>query len=99
MLHKLEPGSAFPKSCLFYGFDSEIMFHLLLLLTLYLISSIFYLICFPFGGPFTRLYRDIQHILGCIRSLPSGNLSASTPPNWGQLDEFLSQRFGGEVSQ
>ncbi|KAH8494769.1 hypothetical protein H0E87_021251 [Populus deltoides] len=44
-----------------------------------------------------RLHRDITLILGCIRSLPSGNLSESGTPNWGQLDEFLVQRFGSEA--
>ncbi|KAJ7969242.1 Vacuolar protein sorting-associated protein 54 chloroplastic [Quillaja saponaria] len=41
-----------------------------------------------------RLYRDIKHILGCIRSLPSDNLNNSNTSNWGELDEFLVQRFG-----
>ncbi|KAL3522923.1 hypothetical protein ACH5RR_015757 [Cinchona calisaya] len=45
----------------------------------------------------TRLYRDVQSLLRCIRSLPSGNWSDSSPPNWGQLDEFLAERFGKEV--
>ncbi|GAB2221813.1 hypothetical protein Drorol1_Dr00013003 [Drosera rotundifolia] len=45
----------------------------------------------------SRLYRDIQHILECIRSLPSDSFSSSDIPNWGQLDEFLAQRFGDEV--
>ncbi|GLT53417.1 hypothetical protein SLA2020_266870 [Shorea laevis] len=45
-----------------------------------------------------RLYRDVKLILGCIRSLPSDNLSKSGTPNWGQLDEFLVQRFGPEAS-
>ncbi|XWS20712.1 hypothetical protein CRYUN_Cryun31cG0126300 [Craigia yunnanensis] len=44
-----------------------------------------------------RLHRDITHILGCIRSLPSDNLNNSATPNWGQLDEFLAQRFGAEA--
>ncbi|XP_034903688.1 vacuolar protein sorting-associated protein 54, chloroplastic isoform X1 [Populus alba] len=44
-----------------------------------------------------RLHRDITLILGCIRSLPSGNLSESGTLNWGQLDEFLVQRFGSEA--
>lgn len=44
-----------------------------------------------------RLYLDIQHILACIRSLPSDNLSDSTIPNIGQLDEFLVQRFDREA--
>lgn len=46
-----------------------------------------------------RLYCDVQHILGCIRSLPSDNPSNSGTPNWGQLDEFLVQRFGAEARQ
>ncbi|EOY25516.1 VPS54 isoform 1 [Theobroma cacao] len=44
-----------------------------------------------------RLHRDIKHILGCIRSLPTDNLNNSATPNWGQLDEFLVQRFGAEA--
>ncbi|XP_022716467.1 vacuolar protein sorting-associated protein 54, chloroplastic-like isoform X2 [Durio zibethinus] len=44
-----------------------------------------------------RLHRDITHILGCIRSLPSDNLNNCSTPNLGQLDEFLAQRFGGEA--
>ncbi|KAJ4702783.1 Vacuolar protein sorting-associated protein 54 chloroplastic [Melia azedarach] len=44
-----------------------------------------------------RLYRDVKHILGCIRSLPSDNSSNSGVPNWGLLDEFLEQRFGTEA--
>ncbi|XP_022885557.1 vacuolar protein sorting-associated protein 54, chloroplastic isoform X1 [Olea europaea var. sylvestris] len=47
----------------------------------------------------SRLYCDIQHILGCIRSLPSVNFGESGPPNWGQLDEFLVQNFGTEASE
>ncbi|KHF97631.1 Vacuolar sorting-associated protein 54 [Gossypium arboreum] len=45
-----------------------------------------------------RLHRDVTHILGCIRSLPSDNSNNSATPNWGQLDEFLAQRFGAEAS-
>ncbi|GAA0148262.1 membrane traffic protein [Lithospermum erythrorhizon] len=41
-----------------------------------------------------RLQHDVQHILGCIRSLPSDNPGQSNPPNFGQLDELLAQRFG-----
>ncbi|KAL9687460.1 hypothetical protein QQ045_031863 [Rhodiola kirilowii] len=41
-----------------------------------------------------RLHRDILHVLGCIRSLPTGNMSNSSPPNSGKLDEFLVQKFG-----
>ncbi|MCD7465187.1 Vacuolar protein sorting-associated protein 54 [Datura stramonium] len=44
-----------------------------------------------------RMYCDVQHILACIRSLPSD--SKSNPPNWGQLDEFVAKSFGEEVSQ
>ncbi|XP_022721291.1 vacuolar protein sorting-associated protein 54, chloroplastic-like isoform X3 [Durio zibethinus] len=44
-----------------------------------------------------RIHRDTIHILGCIRSLPSDNLNNSDTPNWGQLDEFLAQRFGAEA--
>ncbi|KAJ4974524.1 hypothetical protein NE237_007698 [Protea cynaroides] len=38
-----------------------------------------------------RLHRDIQHILGCIRSLPSDNTSTDSVPNYGELDDFLAQ--------
>ncbi|XP_043695603.1 vacuolar protein sorting-associated protein 54, chloroplastic [Telopea speciosissima] len=44
-----------------------------------------------------RLLRDIQHILGCIRSLPSDNISTDGVPNSGELDEFLAQMFGPEA--
>ncbi|XP_049384613.1 vacuolar protein sorting-associated protein 54, chloroplastic-like isoform X1 [Solanum stenotomum] len=44
-----------------------------------------------------RMYCDVQHILACIRSLPS--VSKSNPPNWGQLDEFVAKNFGEEVGQ
>ncbi|KAL6991802.1 Vacuolar protein sorting-associated protein 54 [Sarracenia purpurea var. burkii] len=44
-----------------------------------------------------RLYRDVQHILGCIRSLPSDNPGRTNIPNWGKLDEFLAQGFGPEA--
>ncbi|KAK4834474.1 hypothetical protein QYF36_023395 [Acer negundo] len=44
-----------------------------------------------------RLHRDIKHIIACIRSLPSDNSSNSGISNWGQLDEFLVQRFGEEA--
>ncbi|KAG8657465.1 vacuolar protein sorting-associated protein 54, chloroplastic [Manihot esculenta] len=44
-----------------------------------------------------RLHRDVKHILGCIRSLPTDNFSNSGTPNWGQLDEFLIQKFGAET--
>lgn len=42
---------------------------------------------------------DIEHVLGCIRSLPSENSSKSSPPNWGLLDEFLAQNFGSEAGE
>ncbi|CAN4080290.1 unnamed protein product [Withania somnifera] len=44
-----------------------------------------------------RMYCDVQHILACIRSLPSDR--KSNPRNWGQLDEFVAKNFGEEVSQ
>ncbi|KAF9616654.1 hypothetical protein IFM89_031518 [Coptis chinensis] len=44
-----------------------------------------------------RLYRDTQHILGCIRSLPSDSFSKDGLANSGKLDEFLLQRFGTEA--
>ncbi|XP_065847801.1 vacuolar protein sorting-associated protein 54, chloroplastic isoform X2 [Euphorbia lathyris] len=44
-----------------------------------------------------RLYRDVKHILGCIRSLPTDNLGNSTTPNRGELDDFLVQKFGVEA--
>lgn len=43
------------------------------------------------------MYCDAQHILACIRSLPSD--SKSNPPNWGQLDEFVANNFGEEVGE
>ncbi|GAB4826405.1 Vacuolar protein sorting-associated protein 54 [Ancistrocladus abbreviatus] len=46
-----------------------------------------------------RLYRDVQHILGCIQSLPSDISTKSDVPNWGQLDEFFAQHFSGEAGQ
>lgn len=46
-----------------------------------------------------RLYRDVKHILQCIRSLPLGDLSKSDTPNWGRLDEFLVQKFGNDAVQ
>ncbi|KAL5699525.1 hypothetical protein ACHQM5_030412 [Ranunculus cassubicifolius] len=42
-----------------------------------------------------RLYQDTQHILGCLRLLPS-DPSEDGVPNSGKLDEFLAQRFGNE---
>lgn len=44
----------------------------------------------------SRLYRDVQHILGCIRSLPTDIANKSGVANWGHLDEFLAQRFDSE---
>ncbi|KAK1368153.1 Vps54 domain-containing protein [Heracleum sosnowskyi] len=46
-----------------------------------------------------RLYCDLQHILGCIRSLPSDDLNNSEIPNRGKLDDFIVQKFGGEDSR
>ena len=46
-----------------------------------------------------RMYCDLQHVLGCIRSLPSDDLNNSETPNWGMLDEFVVQRFGGKDGQ
>ncbi|KAK6916081.1 Vacuolar protein sorting-associated protein 54, C-terminal, partial [Dillenia turbinata] len=43
-----------------------------------------------------RLYRDIQLILQCIHSLPTGTSNNSSTPNNGQLDEFLAQKFAPE---
>ncbi|KAL3632342.1 hypothetical protein CASFOL_025326 [Castilleja foliolosa] len=45
------------------------------------------------------IHCDVQHLLGCIRSLPSDSSSKSSPPNWGQLDEFLAQNFGSESGE
>ncbi|XP_024964036.1 vacuolar protein sorting-associated protein 54, chloroplastic-like isoform X1 [Cynara cardunculus var. scolymus] len=45
-----------------------------------------------------RLACDIQHILGCIRSLPSANLSDSQDPVPAQL-ELLLQRVTAEADQ
>ncbi|KAK4421009.1 Vacuolar protein sorting-associated protein 54, chloroplastic [Sesamum alatum] len=47
----------------------------------------------------SSLRCDIQHILGCIRSLPSDNSSKSGPQNWGLLDEFLAQNVGSEPGE
>jgi hypothetical protein len=46
-----------------------------------------------------RLCRDAQHILACIRKLPAENLSGDSVPNYGLLDEFLAEKFGGKVGQ
>ncbi|KAL6542668.1 hypothetical protein OROHE_010188 [Orobanche hederae] len=42
---------------------------------------------------------DIEHILGCIRSLPSDSSNKFSSPNWGQLDEFLERNFGSEPGE
>uniref|UniRef100_A0A7N0UJ28 Vacuolar protein sorting-associated protein 54 C-terminal domain-containing protein n=1 Tax=Kalanchoe fedtschenkoi TaxID=63787 RepID=A0A7N0UJ28_KALFE len=42
----------------------------------------------------SRLHRDTLHLLVCIRSLPTGNWTNSSPQNSGKLDEFLAQKFG-----
>ncbi|WOL07406.1 vacuolar protein sorting-associated protein 54, chloroplastic [Canna indica] len=44
-----------------------------------------------------RLCRDVQHILGCIRKLPSDNSSKESVPNYGLLDEFLEEKYGTKV--
>lgn len=41
-----------------------------------------------------RLHRDVQHILACIHSLPTDDLSQDGTPNPGELDKFLLLRFG-----
>jgi len=46
-----------------------------------------------------RLRHDVQHILGCIRKLPSDDSSKDGVPNYGLLDEFLAERFGPEEAQ
>ncbi|KAL8161855.1 hypothetical protein V2J09_013344 [Rumex salicifolius] len=46
----------------------------------------------------SRLQRDVDHILGCIRSLPSDIASKDGVRNWGPLDEFFAQRFSTEDS-
>ncbi|KAH6774916.1 VPS54 [Perilla frutescens var. hirtella] len=42
---------------------------------------------------------EIEHLLGCIRTLPSDNSSKSSPPNWGLLDEFLAEQSGSEAGE
>ncbi|XP_042408605.1 vacuolar protein sorting-associated protein 54, chloroplastic-like [Zingiber officinale] len=44
-----------------------------------------------------RLCRDIQHILGCIRKLPSDSLEKASAPNFGLLDELLEEKYGTKV--
>ncbi|KAI4312459.1 hypothetical protein MLD38_037266 [Melastoma candidum] len=44
-----------------------------------------------------RLHRDTQHILGIIRSLPTGDLNERGIANWGKLDEFLANNFGSDA--
>lgn len=44
-----------------------------------------------------RMYQDVQHILGCIRLLPSDQ-SENGLSNSGKLDELLLQRFGADGS-
>ncbi|MCL7039326.1 hypothetical protein MKW94_029953 [Papaver nudicaule] len=47
-----------------------------------------------------RLRRDVQQVLGCIRSLPTDNtFDKDGVRNSGKLDEFLLQKFGAENSQ
>ncbi|CAM6088872.1 unnamed protein product [Calypogeia fissa] len=45
-----------------------------------------------------RMFRDIQHILGCTRGLPSDDVKADGTQKSRELDEFLSQRYGIEVA-
>lgn len=45
-----------------------------------------------------RLNRDIQHILGCIKSLPSAKLNDPNTPIAGQLESLL-QRASSEADQ
>ncbi|KMZ67898.1 hypothetical protein ZOSMA_253G00200, partial [Zostera marina] len=40
-----------------------------------------------------RLHRDVQHILGCIRKLPSDDSDGAQLSNQGLLDEFLTSFF------
>lgn len=42
----------------------------------------------------SRLYRDVQIILGCIRKLPSDDSNSDQVPNYGLLDDFLAEKFG-----
>jgi len=44
-----------------------------------------------------RLYKDVQHILACIHSLPTDYVSQDGTPTYGELDKFLLQRFGKEA--
>ncbi|KAI4370923.1 hypothetical protein MLD38_019215 [Melastoma candidum] len=44
-----------------------------------------------------RLHRDTQHILGIIRSLPTGDSKERGIANWGKLDEFLADNFGSDA--
>ncbi|KAK9097515.1 hypothetical protein Sjap_023012 [Stephania japonica] len=44
-----------------------------------------------------RLFQDLQHILGCIHSLPTDDVGEDGVSNKGKLDEFLLQRFGTET--
>jgi len=41
-----------------------------------------------------RLHRDVQHILGCIRKLPSDDSDGAQLSNQGLLDEFLTSKIG-----
>lgn len=43
---------------------------------------------------FYRLHRDVQHILGCIRKLPSDDSDGAQLSNQGLLDEFLTSKIG-----
>jgi hypothetical protein len=52
----------------------------------------------PARPVFGRMFRDIQHILGCTRRLPSNDIKADGTQKPRELDEFLSQRYGIDVS-
>ncbi|CAN6462681.1 unnamed protein product [Victoria cruziana] len=47
----------------------------------------------------TRLFRDIQHILACIHTLPALKLNGESISRSGKLDDFLAQRFQSEAGQ
>ncbi|XP_024532479.1 vacuolar protein sorting-associated protein 54, chloroplastic isoform X2 [Selaginella moellendorffii] len=46
-----------------------------------------------------RLYRDVSHILACIRGLPSDPIDPAQGNAGKDLDAFLAQRFGNDVPQ
>ncbi|XP_044479435.1 vacuolar protein sorting-associated protein 54, chloroplastic-like isoform X2 [Mangifera indica] len=81
-----------------HGVDVQAIFRQVVIIFHSQISESFLRLEFNTPQAKDRLHRDIKHILGCIRSLPSDMSSDSGVPNWGQLDEFLAQRFGAEAS-